>query len=380
MKILFVLDHYYPYLGGGEKLFQSLAESLATHHQVTVVTTKHHKSLKKREVINGVAIERLGINRFLFTFWSLFKVIFYARKCDIIITSSYNAAVPAKIASRIFGKKILIVFHEVLGNLWFQLPYLSYFYKAAYFFYERFILSFKYDKLVAVSQFTRERLIQSGHAKEQVKLIYNGLDYNDMLPYTWQPPDSFTFTYFGRIGLTKGLEILLESATKFTQKYPDVRVKLIIPTYPENVFHKVIKEINKINVKDNITVHHNLSFDELMQEICTSSCIVIPSRSEGFCYTALEASAIGIPIISSHRGALPETVSGTYIALKELDAENLYRALVKAYKGQWHRTAIKRFELEDMLLNYNRLIHQMLYNDPVREEATAVKQAYARAK
>ena len=375
MKILFVLDHYYPYLGGGEKLFQSLAESLATHHTVTVVTTKHHKSLKKKETINGVQIERLAINRFVFTFLSLFKVLFHASKSDIIITSSYNAALSAKIASVLFKKKILIVFHEVLGNLWFELPYLSYFSKLCYYLYERFILSFRYDSLVAVSAFTSGRLIKAGHPQEHIHLIYNGIDYLDMQPYTWQPPESFTFTYFGRIGLTKGLEMLLDAAAKFTKRYPDVRVKLIIPTYPENVFHKVIKEINKINIKDSITVHHNLSFDELMLEICSSSCIVIPSRSEGFCYTAVEASAIGIPIISSHRGALPETVSGAYIALKELDTVHLYRALVKAYKGQWTRVPIRRFELEDMLLHYHRLIYRMVNGEENKQKQMQQKDA-----
>ena len=66
MKLLFVLEYYYPNIGGVEKLFKSLAEELVVHgHEVTVVTTRFDKKLAARETINGVNIVRLNLrNRF----------------------------------------------------------------------------------------------------------------------------------------------------------------------------------------------------------------------------------------------------------------------------------------------------------------------------
>ena len=51
MKILYVVEHYHPYIGGVEKLFKSLAEEVAKSvNEVTIVTTKHKKNLPSKEM------------------------------------------------------------------------------------------------------------------------------------------------------------------------------------------------------------------------------------------------------------------------------------------------------------------------------------------
>ena len=68
MKILFILELYYPNIGGIEKLFKSLAETLAGQgHEVTVITTRFRKDLPLRESLNGVKIKCLKFSsRFMF--------------------------------------------------------------------------------------------------------------------------------------------------------------------------------------------------------------------------------------------------------------------------------------------------------------------------
>ena len=69
MKIVFVVEHFYPYLGGAEELFYNLSTSLAKKgFKVIVITTKHSRTLPSRETHRDIEIIRVNcLNRYLFT-------------------------------------------------------------------------------------------------------------------------------------------------------------------------------------------------------------------------------------------------------------------------------------------------------------------------
>ena len=62
MKILFILNYYYPYISGVSETARLLAENLAKDkkNKVTVLCSNHDK-LKSEEVINGVNVVRAPI-------------------------------------------------------------------------------------------------------------------------------------------------------------------------------------------------------------------------------------------------------------------------------------------------------------------------------
>ena len=163
MKVLFVLEYFYPYIGGSEKLFYQLTKSLVRlGHDVTVITTRFDKTLAKREDINGVRVVRLNLkNRFMFTFFSLPAIISEAKKADVIHTTTYNAALPAYIVARLTGKKVVVTFHEVWGNLWFRLPYLNELQRRIYFGYEQLMLRLNFDQIFCGIRFYRRCIDKS---------------------------------------------------------------------------------------------------------------------------------------------------------------------------------------------------------------------------
>ena len=356
MRILFILELYYPNIGGIEKLFKALAERLvAEGNSVTVITTRFRKDLPCSEVIEGVRVIRLNISsRFLFTFFGIFGMLKEARRCDIIHTTSFNAAFPARLAGWISGKKVIITFHEAWGRLWFRLPYAGFVSKRLYYAYEWFILRLGFHKFIAVSDYTAHSLNMLGVKKEKIIRIYNGLDYKDFRQLKHANPGKFTFTYFGRLGISKGLDIILEAAPSFLERHPDARLKMIFPDHPRGLFRKVTRQISKIP-GDRCRLLHNLSREVLRKELLESSCVVIPSYSEGFCFAAAEAVAMGIPLISSGQGALAEVVSGKHITMKSQDKEGLDEALEKAYAGEWEVTEIKEFPFEETVQAYIKL-------------------------
>ena len=61
MKVLIILNYYYPYVSGVSEYARILAENLVKHgHDVSVLTSNHNQ-LSKTEIINGVKVTRANI-------------------------------------------------------------------------------------------------------------------------------------------------------------------------------------------------------------------------------------------------------------------------------------------------------------------------------
>lgn len=356
MKILFVLELYYPNIGGNERLFLSLGESLVQKgHQVTVITTKFDKKLASTENYKGIEIIRLPFrNRFAFTFFSLPMILRKSRNSDIIHTTSYNAALPSWIASKLLGKKAIITFHEVWGKLWFKLPYFNYIERTLYYTYEKFILWLNFTLFIAVSDYTKNELVKAGVASRKVVRIYNGLkneEYKGHPNYVVPSGKEFVYTYFGRLGSSKGIDLLLEASQRFLKK--DGRKLLIISSdKPKHISEEIKEWIVRNNFQDKVNYSDHLPEEELKQTLLNSNCVVIPSYSEGFCYAAAECIAAGIPIIVSGKGALEEVVSGKFIVMNEMTSAGLEEALEKAYNNNWTKQLVKKFLLKDTVDGY----------------------------
>ncbi|MEL7021942.1 MAG: glycosyltransferase family 4 protein [Bacteroidota bacterium] len=366
MKILFVLENYYPNIGGVETLFKTLAEELvAREHQVTVVTTLPEKSDAPRlEQKGNLTIRRIAFpNRYFFTFFGVFIILRYIKEHDLVHTTSYNAGLPAILAGKLLGKKTIITFHEVWGNLWFRLPYFGRVAQWGHYLFEQFLLKMPFDHFVAVSESTKKSLIENGISSKKITTIYNGIDYSEFPQRSLSSDNKkqinnsnksndFTYTFFGRLGISKGIDILLDAATLVKKELPNSRLQMIIPKTPATFFKIIKEEIEKKELSDYIILKHHLPFKVLQQTLMKSDCVVIPSYSEGFCYAAVECIAMQIPIISSDQKALREVVSGTFIKMKRHDVVNLVNALSKAYRQEWDNAPIRKFLIQDTIHEY----------------------------
>lgn len=361
MRILFVLEHYYPYVGGAETLFRTLAESLVMQgHQVDVLTTRIGRDLPAREVHKGVHVRRLNCrNRFFFTFYSIPWTIRYAGRADIVHTTPYSAAFPAWLGAKIRGRKLIVTWHEVWGSLWLKLPFLNKVSARVFYRYEQFLLRLGYDRFVAVSEATEQSLLNAGIEPGRISHIYNGLDYTRFKDYKRQLPDQFRYVYFGRLGVSKGLDLLLPAAAKFAVDYPDSKLVLIVPRRPVRMFAKIRTRLTELKLDQSVELHHDLSDEDLYQQISRASCVVIPSYSEGFCFVAAEAVALGVPIISSGKTALAETVSGHYLKMEAHTIQALYDCLLQAQSGAYQWKTPRRFELKAAVASYTQLYEQL---------------------
>lgn len=363
MKVLFVLEHYSPYLGGAEKLFKQVAEGLAkAGHEVVVVTTLFRADLACEEQLNGVQIKRVKCyNRFLFTVFSLPSIWRAAKGADVIHTTTYNAAFPAWLIGRFRRKRVYLTFHEYWGKLWFRLPYLSFTGRWSFYLYEQFVLRLPFYHYIAVSKATQEGLIAGGVPGKRISQIYNGLNYERLKPYLTNQDrvgGASHFVYYGRLGVSKGLDLLLPAFAQLKEQYENVHLDLVIPTYPEGLFQIILQAIEDLGIIDAVQLHHELSEQELFTVVKNAHAVLIPSYSEGFCFVAAEAVALGIPIVSSGQTALQETVSGQYIEMESMSTKSLVHALQGAYAGEWDERPIRYFKLADSITAYIKLLQE----------------------
>jgi len=357
VNVLFILEHYAPYIGGVEKLFKKLSEKLADEgHGVRVITTKFSSDLESTEIVDGVEIIRIPLkNRYLFTFFGFFFCLKYSRGFDFIHTTSYNAALPAYLVAMYRRIPSIITFHEVWGRLWFSLPYLGSVERCLFFLYEQFVIRLPFDFFIGVSSFTEKSLLEYKRPND-VRMVYNGLEY---LPCK-KVPQTREFLFFGRLGVSKGIDLLLGAADILVKDGIDFSLTMVVPKVPEWFYRKISDQIASSAFADRITMKHNLSDQELKSEILRIGTVIIPSYSEGFCFAAAEVCALGAKIIHSGKGALAEVVSGKHIKMKHHSAKGLAEAMEQALSNNWEETPLKYFHLRDTVQNYMALYQSLL--------------------
>ena len=375
MKILFVLDYYYPFKGGSEILFQSLAEGLVKKgYDVTVVTMRVENSLKY-EVYNGVKIHRLPSLRFLprFSFMKLVFpwLLFNGKKFDLIHTTSCGSSVPAWLVSKLYRIPSVITVHEVIGKNWKVLygmgNLMSFFYRNL----ERIMLSFPFKKYIPVSKSTEKGLYEIGVNPEKIDVVHNAVDYEHWNPKKYNKnrvkirnklgvkKNEFLYVFYGRPGETKGVNYLIKAMPEINKKIPRARALLILGTEPVGLYKDMKKMLKDLGGGKAI-LHKPLPYKDLPNYIMAGDCVVVPSITEGFGFCVAESCALGKPVVASNTTSIPEVISGKYLLVPPRDSGAIADALVKVTKKKYSKSSLKKFTFEKFIKGYEKV-----YNDVI---------------
>jgi len=326
IKILFVLDHFWPHIGGAEKLFYSLSQYLRSHvDKIIILTLKEGGCSSFERIDKNIEVIRIGKKSWSFIILAIFKVYFLARQVDVVHTTTYYSALPAFIGARLARKPIIITVHEIFGKLW--LNFFGSFKGKIHQLIEKLLISLPFDCYVAVSNYTYNILrIYAGIYDSKIRVIYNGIDYSLWDPRRYDSrvlrkklglEDFFVYLYYGRPGVSKGVEYLIKAVPSIRAKIPKSRLLLILASQSSSRYRTLLKLIKELGVEKDIIIKKPLPVRELPAYIKMADCVVIPSLSEGFGFAAAECSAIGTPIVVSHVGSLPEVVSGRVVFARD---------------------------------------------------------------
>ncbi|MAF99520.1 MAG: hypothetical protein CMH61_02810 [Nanoarchaeota archaeon] len=359
MNILFVCENYLPHFGGAEVVFKNLAERyVELGHSVDLVTHRM-QGTKKNEIIGGVTIHRIPslYSRYLFTFSSILKTVQLAKKSDIIQTTTFNGAVPAWIAGKVTGKKVVLTVHEVWGGKWKKVTGFSHLKSWLHEFLEWCIYKLPFDKYVCVSEATRKDLLKRINEKK-VQVIHNGFDYDFWNPDNYDArkllPNNYVFFSWGRPGASKGFQYVIKAMSIVRKKIPGARLVLMFGSADK--YKKKFLELKRLirdkNLQDVVKILRPVQHGELGHILKSIDCGVVPSVAEGFGYNAIEVTAMGKPVIVSDAGSLPEVVSGEHVIFESTNVPDLAKKMIAVHNGEVVKTPIKKFEWKSTIDNY----------------------------
>ncbi|MFW6231236.1 MAG: glycosyltransferase family 4 protein [Nanoarchaeota archaeon] len=372
MKILFVLDYYFPYTGGSEILFKTLAEGLASRgHEVTVLTA-HVAGAKKNEVLNSVSVHRIAVPsvlpRYFFMKLSFFWLVRHAKKYDIIHTTSCGSSLSAWLASKMFRVPSVITVHEVIGSDWSQFYGMGRAKAWAMKLLERIMVTRSHTKHVTVSHSTRRNLEKLGVKK--ISVVHNALDYNHWNPRRYTGfrknmrdelgvgPKEFLYVFYGRPGVSKGVEYLIKAIPKIAEKIPFSRALFIMGREPAERY-SFMKKLLKKHGKGRAILHNPVGYGDLPKYLMAADAVVVPSITEGFGFCVAESCALGKPVVASNTTSIPEVVSGKFVLVPPKNPSAIASGVEMVKKKRYMKTPLKKFSVEKFLDGYERVYKRL---------------------
>src|SRR5207248_9511256 len=104
--------------------------------------------------------------------------------------------------------------------------------------------------------------------------------------------DDFVYLYYGRPGISKGVEYLVAAIPLVRRRLPSSRAVLIIAREPADRYRSIVRRIRELNLDAAVRVLDPRPRSDLADYVGSADCVVVPSLSEGFGFTAVEACAL----------------------------------------------------------------------------------------
>ncbi|MCK4905794.1 glycosyltransferase [bacterium] len=290
-------------VGGAEKQLVELAKRIDKEKFNPIVcclTRGGHlleNELKKAEIEYFI----LG-KKFKFDFSVVFELIHFLKQENIHIlhTRMFTSNAFGRIAG-IFSHIPIIIATEDGIDIW----------KSKFRLFIDWVLSHFTDKIICVSEGVRNFYHRyTGIPLSKLITIYGGVEITDKINTDEQKKEEFGFernstiiTTIGRLVPSKGIKYLLYTVAKIVEHSPNVRF-LIIGEGPQKDELKGLAEKLEIN---KYVVFTGIRKD-IQAILAITDIFVLPSTSEGFGISILEAMAKTKPVVATSVGGIPEII------------------------------------------------------------------------
>ncbi len=193
------------------------------------------------------------------------------------------------------------------------------------------------DKVIAVSNAVRKFLIDSRISKpEKVVTIYNGItplsrkvSQEDVQKFKNKyhiAPDDIVIGTVGSFNQAKDTSTLIRAVVRMAKKWP--KIKLVLVGKGPLKF-KLEKLVKKLGLEEQVVFTGAL--ENVLPALKTFRIFVLPSLSEAFGVTILEAMKAEVPVVATKVGGIPEIIIQNHngILVEPKDSKKLAGVLMK---------------------------------------------------
>lgn len=162
------------------------------------------------------------------------------------------------------------------------------------------------DKIITVSNLTRNIVIEKYDIPpEKIVTVYNAVEpaLKNGHPSLKKKFDEKIVTFLGRITMQKGPEYFIEAANLVLKKMDNVR---FVMAGSGDMMHKMVRRAARLGITDKFHFTGFLKGDDVYRMFQLSDVYVMPSVSEPFGISPLEAMQSNVPVIISRQSGVAE--------------------------------------------------------------------------
>lgn len=297
LRILTVVDGYYPSTGGAELQAGLISRALVNAgHRVTILAPRLEVHRPLHEEIDGIAVERIAYPRVRMLGALVLGLKFawrlYARRHEydaIHIHMAKNLATVAGLLRPLLNRPVVV---KISGAWEFEGGILDPRLRRKPVVRLMNACIRRIDCVQCISEFTRRMLVEAGYAANRIRMIPNAVDvrrFRLAVPSDDQP----SVLFVGRVEPVKGLDVLIDAWPTVRARVP---AKLVIAG-DGSVLEALKRRARERGVEDSVRFLGNVS--NVADLLAQSALYVQPSHQEGLPNSVLEAMAAGLPIVAT---------------------------------------------------------------------------------
>ncbi|MGD0994546.1 MAG: glycosyltransferase family 4 protein [Candidatus Bathyarchaeia archaeon] len=325
-RLCIVTHTFLPHIGGIERVVYEQNKRLLQNNFEPMVITNRIDT-PKSYVVDGIKVEcyeslntgfRLGIPYSIPTVTSLETFLKAVKSSEIVHAHGHpylTSLIAAKLAKR-YSKPFVLTQHNTFIE-----------YDSIFDSVERLndlavgkeTLK-EADKIITVSNATKDYVLSLGAKPEKIKVLHNGVDLVHFRPLTGKREEmrrklgisqnSIVVLTVRRLVYKNGIDTLIESANIAVRKNPKITF-LVVGKGPD--LNNVQMRIRQLGIENNFRLTGFVKDEDLPFYYNAADFFVLPSKSgEGLPLVALEAMACGLPVIATNVGGISEILMEDY--------------------------------------------------------------------
>ena len=186
------------------------------------------------------------------------------------------------------------------------------------------------DKVIVPDEEVKKTL-SNYISPSKIEIINYGVDLSIYRKYKYETDENnYDVVYAGGALERKGMKYLLEAIPSIKKHFPEVKLHLRTTGYKVEEYKKIIKELG---ISENVAFYDKLEIDKYLQLLSKSRLLCLPTLSEGYGWTILDAMCLGVPVVTTTECRCNELFKNGKIGIrvKPEDSEGLADAILKLF-------------------------------------------------
>jgi glycosyltransferase involved in cell wall biosynthesis len=320
-------DIGHPQGGGSETYLQRIGAQLAASGVAVTLRTARYPGAARREVIDGVRINRAG-GRYSVYVWALLAMAasrlglgpLRRVRPDVVIDTQNGLPFLARL---IYGRRVAVLVHHCHREQW---PVAGWFFGRLGWFVESRLSprAHRRNQYVTVSLPSARDLVGLGVASERIALVRNGLDEAPEASLRGSRAGNPRALVLSRLVPHKQIEDALAAVALLRPSIPGLHLDIVGGGW---WWRRLVDHAARLGISDAVTFHGHVD-DVTKHHVMQQSWVhVLPSRKEGWGLAVIEAAQHAVPTIGyrSSGGLADSIIDGVTGVLVDSRAELVNR-------------------------------------------------------